>query len=126
MIDPWNELEHTRPQGLSETEHISQVLGKIRRFAHAHGVHIWLVAHPTKLAKDREGGYPVPTPYDVSGSAHFRNKADMALSVWRDVTNEDAPTQMHIQKVRFRESGQIGMVSLYFDKVTGRYSDTEP
>lgn len=126
VIDPWNELEHTRPAGMSETEHTSQVLTKIRRFARAHGVHVWVVAHPTKLIKDAKGTYPVPTPYDVSGSAHFRNKADMALSVWRDVNDERAATEVHIQKVRFRESGQIGMVELFYDAVTGRYVDFGP
>lgn len=126
VIDPWNELEHTRPAGMSETEHTSQVLTKIRRFARAHGVHVWIVAHPTKLIKDAKGTYPVPTPYDVSGSAHFRNKADMALSVWRDVNDERAATEVHIQKVRFRESGQIGMVELFYDKLTGRYVDYGP
>jgi twinkle protein len=126
VIDPWNELEHTRPAGMSETEHTSQVLTKIRRFARAHGVHVWLVAHPTKLVKDKDGNYPVPTPYDVSGSAHFRNKADMALSIWRDVNDASAPTQVHIQKVRFRESGQVGMVDLWYDALTGRYSDLGP
>ncbi len=126
VIDPWNELEHTRPQGLNESEYTSQALGKIRRFARAHGVHIWLVAHPTKLMKDKEGNYPVPTPYDVSGSAHFRNKADMALTIWRDVQDEDGPTQVHVQKVRFQESGQIGMVELRFDKTTGRFTDAKP
>lgn len=123
VIDPWNELEHLRPQGVTETEHVSTVLTTIRRFARTHGVHVWLVAHPTKLQKDKDGEYPVPTPYDISGSAHFRNKADMALCVWRDVNDASQPTQVHIQKVRFQESGQLGMVPLYFDRCSGRYGE---
>ena len=126
VIDPWNELEHQRPDRMSETEYTSQALTKLRRFTREHDIHTWLIAHPTKLQKGADGQYPVPTPYDVSGSAHFRNKADMALAIWRDVTDESAPTQIHIQKVRFRESGQIGVVSLYFDKLTGRYHDYGP
>lgn len=126
VIDPWNELEHQRPARMSETEYASQALTKLRRFARAHDVHIWLIAHPTKLIKGADGQYPVPTPYDVSGSAHFRNKADMALAVWRDVTDKASPTQVHIQKVRFAECGEIGVVNLYFDKLTGRYHDYGP
>lgn len=124
VVDPWNELEHRRPANMTETEYVSQSLTRLRRFARAKNKHLWLVAHPTKLQKDlKTGNYPVPTLYDISGSAHFRNKADMGLSVWRDVTNEGTATEIHVQKVRFRECGKVGKVELYFDIVTGRYSE---
>ena len=124
VIDPWNELEHRRPVGMSETEYTSQALSKMRRFARFEDVHLWLVAHPTKLQKDpKTQNYPVPTLYDISGSAHFRNKADMGLSVWRDVSDERSATEIHVQKVRFRECGRIGNSGLYFDRNTGRFSE---
>jgi twinkle protein len=126
VIDPWNEIEHSRPPSMTETEYIGQALTKIRNFARRHELHVWIVAHPTKLVKDRDGQYPVPTLYDISGTANWRNKADMGVVVWRDPTDESAPTQVHVQKVRFRECGEVGMVPLYFDKATGRYSDLGP
>lgn len=126
VVDPWSELDHSRPSNLSETEYISQSLTKIRRFARAHGVHVWLVAHPTKLIKGTDGNYPVPTPYDVSGSAHWRNKADNCLAVWRDLSNlESRLVQVHVQKIRFKEVGKIGMTELIYDLPTGRYFDKE-
>jgi twinkle protein len=123
MLDPWNELDHSRPAGLTETEYISQSLSKIRRFARAYGVHIWLVVHPTKMQKvkqeDGSMDYPVPTPYDCSGSAHWRNKADNCLTVYRDFkTNK---VQLHVQKIRFREVGRVGVAELNYDINTGRY-----
>lgn len=123
VIDPWNEIEHNRPQNMTETEYISLTLTKIRRFARSHDIHIWVVAHPTKLIKDKNGNYPVPTPYDVSGSAHWRNKADNCLAVWRDLQNPNSPVQVHIQKIRFRENGKVGMVELNYDFITGRYTE---
>lgn len=33
VIDPYNELDHRRPRTMSETEYISQILTKIKRFA---------------------------------------------------------------------------------------------
>ncbi len=124
IIDPWNELDHNRPSALSETEYISKALTKIRRFARTYGVHVWLVAHPTKLSKQTNGKYPVPTPYDVSGSAHWRNKADNCLTVWRDLSKSNSKeVQIHVQKIRFKEVGQIGMAKLLYDSKTGRYSD---
>lgn len=124
VIDPWNELDHSRPAGLTETEYISQSLSVIRRFARSYGVHVWLVAHPTKLKKDESGNYPVPTPYDIAGSAHFRNKADNALCVWRDLFNDNTPVQVHVQKIRFKEIGRIGVVGFSYDVATGVYKET--
>lgn len=121
VLDPWNEMDHSRPAGQTETEHVSASLSKIRRFARNHGVHVWLVAHPQKLQRDKNGNRPVPTPYDVSGSAHFYNKADNCITVYRDVLNGGQDVQIHVQKIRFREVGRVGVATLKFDRVTGRY-----
>ncbi len=124
VIDPYNEIDNARPQGLSETEYISKCLTKIRRFARAYKVHVWLIAHPTKLYKDKiTGKYPVPNPYDIAGSAHFRNKADNCICVWRDLLDESKSVQIHIQKVRFREVGKPGKVELKYNIASGRYSE---
>jgi twinkle protein len=126
VIDPWNELEHLRPNAMTETEYISQALGRMRRFARMHGVHIWLVAHPTKMYRDKDGKYPVPTPYDISGSSHFRNKADNCITVWRDMGMDGVQADectIYVQKVRFKDVGKIGSIQLRWDRATGRYWD---
>ena len=122
VIDPWNELDHSRPNNQTETEYVSAVLTKIRRFARNYDVHVWLVAHPAKLYKDKDGKYPVPTPYDISGSAHYRNKADNAITVWRNVGHDDeAISDIHVQKIRFKEIGKVGLVSLRYDFKSGSF-----
>lgn len=124
VIDPWNELDNSRPGGMSETEFISLCLTKIRRFARLHRVHVWVVAHPTKMQPKDDGYYPVPTPYDVSGGAHWRNKADNSICIYRYVGKEDEDvTDVHIQKVRFKEVGRVGLVSLRCEVITGRFFD---
>lgn len=125
VIDPWNELDHQR-KDVSETEYISQSLTKIRRFARECNVHVWLVAHPAKLQKDKATGkYPVPTPYDVSGSAHWRNKADNCITVYREFTEGTKLVDVHVQKIRFKEIGKVGIAILQYEYSTGRYSDPE-
>lgn len=126
VIDPWNEIEHARTNGSSETEYISQCLTKVRLFARRNGVHVFLVAHPTKLQKEVDGTYPVPTPYDISGSAHWRNKADNCIAVWRDVHDETKPSQIYVQKVRFRFLGKVGMAELFWLPQSGCYSGIAP
>jgi twinkle protein len=122
VIDPWNELEHNRPAHMSETEHVSACLKKIRQWGRRYGVHVWIVAHPQKLYKDKDGNYPVPTPYDISGSAHWRNKADNCLTIWRDF-QEAGAVEIHVQKIRFRQIGKVGMAKLGYAKVCATYYD---
>lgn len=122
IVDPWNEVDHDRPHHMTETEYVSVCLGKVRRFARGYGVHVWIVAHPQKLRKEADGNYPIPTPYDISGSAHWRNKADNCITVWRNF-NGGNNVDIFVQKIRFRENGKIGTFSLKYDKPTGCYVD---
>ena len=71
-----------------------------------------------------DGKYPVPTPYSVAGGAHWRNKADNSITVYRNVGEEDDDiSDIHIQKIRFKEIGQVGMISLRGDRLSGQYYD---
>lgn len=123
VLDPWNEFDHSRPTSMTETEYISDCLTKIRRFARKYHVHVWLVAHPMKPKRREDGTYPVPTPYDISGSAHWRNKADNCLTIWRDLLDESGRVEIHVQKIRFREVGRPGMTPLYWNSLNGRYEE---
>jgi len=126
LLDPWNELDHTRPAGMTETEYCNQELRKIKRVGWQHLVWIGLIAHPTKMYRDKEGKYPVPTLYDVSGSAAFFNKADNGIVIWRDKGDEARPVEVHVQKVRHQEIGGLGTAYFRHDKTTGRYWETRP
>lgn len=123
VIDPYNEMDHYRPSSLTETEYISRVLTELRRFAREFNCHLFLVAHPQKLRRDKDGDYPVPTPYDIAGSAHFYNKPDNIITIWRDVMNAPNLTQIHIQKVRFNSTGHPGLVELVYDKEKSTYTE---
>jgi len=121
IIDPWNEMDHYRPSGLSETEYISRTLTELRRMSRDFKVHLFLVAHPKMMNKDKDGNYPVPRPYDISGSAHWYNKADNCIAIWRDVANNPELVEIHIQKVRFKTTGKPGMASLRYNNEMSRY-----
>jgi len=106
-LDPWNEFGDNRPTTINETEWVSLSLGRFRRWARERGVHLFIVVHPRKLEKDKTGNYPVPTAWDLAGSAHWRNKADNILTYWRDFSLEDGQAELHIQKVRFAYVGRV-------------------
>lgn len=124
VIDPWNELEGTRPDKMSETDFIGLCLKRARMFARRHEVAFWIVAHPYKLKKDPKTlKYPVPTMYDISGSAHWYNKADNGIVVWRDF--EQRITEILVQKVKFKYYGKVGSVEMRYELESGRYVEVE-
>lgn len=119
IIDPYNEIEAARPREQTETEYVSVLISKLKRFAAAHGATIFMVVHPTKLKRDDSGQEPVPTLYDLSGSAHWRNKADAGVVVHRDFATDR--THIYVRKIREQPAhGTIGSTDLVFNHRTRR------
>ena len=104
VIDPYNELDHQRPASMNETEYVSQMLTKVKRFAQTTGVHVWFVAHPRQL---REWKGQAPNLYDISGSAHFINKADNGIVVHRD-RDPDSPDHNKVGAAKGGCGGRLG------------------
>jgi twinkle protein len=123
VIDPWNQLEHYRPSHQTMTEYVSETLSVVIERVRQFNLHLWLVAHPAKMRKDRDGKYPIPTPHDIADSAHFWNKADNCITVWRDQVEGSQDVDIHVQKVRWKHIGRIGLATLKYDRVTGRYDE---
>ena len=120
ILDPYNCLEHQIPSGQSETQYISEFLEKLRSFARRRQALVILAAHPTKMKKDpMSGKFPVPTMYDISGSAAFFNKADFGIAIERDRARD--VTRVHVQKVKFRHLGQPGVASFQYNTCCGRF-----
>lgn len=112
VIDPWNEVEASRPRTMTETEFVSQALSKLKRFAKMYGVTIFVVAHPAK-PDQRAGEDEPPSIYSIAGSAHWRNKADAALVVHRNFA--EGVTSVIVDKVRRQPAcGRPGAVKFEF------------
>jgi twinkle protein len=62
----------------------------------------------------------VPTLYDNSGSANWANKCDVGLAVHRPSLQGDQ-VDIYVHKVRDKWVGKPGVVTLLYDRVTGRY-----
>lgn len=121
VIDPWNKLDHQYTG--NETKYISEALDQIDVFCKKNNLHGFIVAHPTKMAKDEEGKYQIPNLYSISGSAHFFNKTALGWTVYK---KEKGLSEVHIQKVKFKYWGEIGMYSPLWDEENGRYYMTNP
>jgi len=116
ILDPFNYIDIDR--SVSGTDAISDLINKVRAFARAYDVHIWFVAHPAKLLREN-GKTPIPTGYDVAGSAHWFNKTDVGVTVHRNTANQ---TEFHVWKCRFKWIGEKGMKLYDYDVTTGCYT----
>jgi twinkle protein len=119
-IDPWNEIGHARGD-MTETDYIGRSLQRLKAFGQDCGVNVWLVAHPAKPPPLRgdEQRKP-PTPYDISGSAKWFDKADLGFTVHSDIAGE---ADVILWKSKFGYGQRGDKAKLLFDDVTGVYSD---
>jgi len=115
LIDPWNEIEHRRPNGESLTEYTGRALRKLKRWANDFDCLVVVVVHPAKSAANKAP--EDMTLYDVSASAHWANKADLGVIVARLGNPEhDTMTGVFVTKVRYQpEAGRLGHTHLDFD-----------
>jgi twinkle protein len=120
VIDPYNRLENQQGGGRNETQYISETLDRLTNFAQMNDLLIILMAHPTKLPKNKDGVIEAPTLYDISGSANFYNKADFGIVVHRN--RIENTTEVHIQKVKFRHLGECGTALFKYNLNNGRYT----
>lgn len=122
VIDPWNKIEHEIRKGESETNYVSRALDQIVRSCQKHDLFGFLIAHPTKLEKDKSGQFKVPTLYDVSGSSNFYNKPDWGITVHRN--KNTGYTEVHVTKAKWRHLGSLGNLSLKYNPVNGRLGNS--
>jgi len=121
VIDPYNYIQ--KNGDISETDWISEMLTQLRVFAQSHGIHLWFVAHPTKMMRDSNGKVPPPKGYDISGSAAWFAKADIGMSVHRPDPVNSSMSEIHIWKCRFSWVGKQGVAELYFNPTTSKYTE---
>lgn len=130
VLDPWNELDHDRPHGMSLTEYVGFAIKELKRMAKQYMVPVIVVAHPAKPEKNKDGSYPVPTMYDISDSQHWYNKSEIGVAVHRLEGEPDGDgnkawvTLVRVLKVRdWDVIGRIGDVFLEYNPHTGQYID---
>jgi len=119
VLDPWNEVQHKRG-GESETDYISSCLSLYRKFARKSGVCFWVVTHPAKTQRNRDGSFPVLSLTDLHGSYSWRAKADIGIICHREDMSKDG-MKLYVQKVRRKTLGKVGNVVFDYDFDSGRF-----
>jgi twinkle protein len=123
IIDPWNEMDHVRPRDISLTEYTGFAIKSLKRLARRFNVHVMVAAHPAKQLRDDQGGFKIPSLYDVSDSAHWYNKPDAGMIVWRGKDK----TIVRVAKSRYHDQiGKPGDIDIRFNPDTNHYQAIEP
>lgn len=118
VVDPYNYIARP-PKVDSETQFIDDILSELRLTAQLYGLHIFFVAHPTKLPKDSEGNYSPPKGYDISGSAAWFSKPDFGITVHRVPHSNDV--KIINWKTRFDWLGKVGEQTVMYDNMRHVY-----
>lgn len=119
VIDPYNYID-MRNNKDSETAAISDMLTRVQAFAKAFGVHVWFVAHPSKVTRSGSD-LPRPDGMAIAGSMAWWAKADCGITVHRG--KEDV--EIAVWKCRYRWVGTQGETRVAYNKITGTYEEIQ-
>ena len=125
VIDPWNDLT-MNGDGITKTDDINTALLKILTFAQRQQVVVFVMAHPSKIQRTKDGQTPTPTLSDISGSIHFYNRADIGLVVVRHNEEGREYTEIKVAKMRFANLGKLGDVYFKYGVGVGRFHEYDP
>jgi twinkle protein len=120
VIDPWNELDHDKPNDMATTEYVNFAIKELKRVARMMEVHLIVVAHPRKI-QEIDGWPMCPGAYDVADSAAFVNKPEIVAAVWRPGPDTD-DTMFRVHKSRYHDIiGKPGSLWLKYNSYTRRF-----
>jgi len=102
VIDPFNKV---RDVGGSDdvNRYTMEYLSKIEIFAKKYDVLVFVVAHPTKMYKDKDGNLEEPTMYSIKGGGEWYDASYHGILVHRNY-NENT-VKAKVLKVKFQNLG---------------------
>jgi len=108
VIDPFNKVRMADSSG-DVNVYTLEYLSKIEVFAKKYDVLVVVVAHPTKMYKDKDGKMEEPTMYNIKGGGEWYDASYHGLLVHRDY--EKKTVKVKVLKVKFQNLGKNGAES---------------
>jgi twinkle protein len=106
VIDPFNKVRDTDCKTEDVNRYTMEYLQKIEIFAKKYDVLVFIVAHPTKMYKDKDGKIEEPTMYNIKGGGEWYDASYHGLLVHRDYENKTVKAK--VLKVKFQNLGENG------------------
>jgi len=106
VIDPFNKVRDVDCKTEDVNRYTMEYLTKIEIFAKKYDVLVFIVAHPTKMYKDKDGKIEEPTMYNIKGGGEWYDASYHGILVHRDY--EAKTVKAKILKVKFQNLGENG------------------
>ena len=106
VIDPFNKIRDVDCKTEDVNRYTMEYLTKIETFAKKYDVLVFIVAHPTKMYKDKDGKIEEPTMYNIKGGGEWYDASYHGILVHRDY--EAKTVKAKILKVKFQNLGENG------------------
>ena len=106
VIDPFNKVRDVDCKTEDINRYTMEYLTKIETFAKKFDVLVFIVAHPTKMYKDKEGKIEEPTMYNIKGGGEWYDASYHGILVHRDY--EAKTVKAKVLKVKFQNLGENG------------------
>lgn len=106
VIDPFNKVRDMNAESADVNAYTLEYLTKIEIFAKKYDVLVMIVAHPTKMYKDKDGNIEEPTMYNIKGGGEWYDASYHGLLVHRDYINKTV--KVKVLKCKFQNLGENG------------------
>jgi len=106
VIDPFNKVRDVDCKTEDVNRYTMEYLSKIEIFAKKYDVLVFIVAHPTKMYKDKDGKIEEPTMYNIKGGGEWYDASYHGLLVHRNY--EEKTVKCKVLKVKFQNLGENG------------------
>jgi len=124
VIDPFNKVRASDASG-DVNVYTLEYLSKIEIFAKKYDVLVIVVAHPTKMYKDKDGKIEEPTMYNIKGGGEWYDASYHGLLVHRDY--EQKTVKCKVLKVKFQNLGENGAEAHFkWESQSGCFIPHEP
>ncbi len=102
VIDPFNKVRDVSGSD-DVNRYTMEYLQKIEIFAKKYDVLVFIVAHPTKMYKNKEGQIEEPTMYSIKGGGEWYDASYHGILVHRNY--DDNTVKAKVLKVKFQNLG---------------------
>ena len=106
VIDPFNKIRDIDSNTDDVNRYTMEYLTKIETFAKKFDVLVFIVAHPTKMYKDKDGKIEEPNMYNIKGGREWYDASYHGILVHRDY--EAKTVKAKVLKVKFQNLGENG------------------
>ena len=125
VIDPFNKVRDVDSKTEDVNRYTMEYLQKIEIFAKKYDVLVFIVAHPTKMYKDKDGKIEEPTMYNIKGGGEWYDASYHGLLVHRDYENKTVKCK--VLKVKFQNLGENGAESHFkWEPLSGCFIPHQP